>query len=71
MEAIQTLRDTSMLNGEHSAHSMIEAMDTQVMIVDEEVNTEEGTHTFTFDKKRQRLYAFLPKSCRMTIYKET
>jgi len=60
-----------MLNGEHSARSMIEAMDTQVMIVDEKVNTEEGVHTFAFDNKRQRLYAFLPKSCRAIIYKET
>jgi len=49
---------------------VIEVIDTEKLVVDEKVNTEEGTHTFTFDKKRQRLYAFLPKSCRMTIYKE-
>jgi len=50
---------------------VIEVIDTGKLVVDERVNTEEGAHTFTFDKKRQRLYAFLPKSCRMTIYKET
>jgi len=50
---------------------VVEVIDTQKMIVDEKVNTEEGAHTFTFDRKRQRLYAFLPKSCRVTIYKET
>jgi len=50
---------------------VIEVIDTEKLVADEKVNTEEGTHTFTFDKKRQRLYAFLPKSCRMTIYKET
>jgi YVTN family beta-propeller protein len=50
---------------------VIEVIDTQKLVVDEKVTTEEGSHTFTFDKKRQRLYAFLPKSCRVTIYKET
>jgi len=50
---------------------MIEVIDTRKLVVDEKVNTEEGAHTFTFDRKRQRLYAFLPKSCRAAIYKET
>lgn len=50
---------------------IIEVVDTQKLVVAERVNTEEGTHTFTFDKKRQRLYAFLPESCRAIVYKET
>jgi len=50
---------------------VIEVINTQKLTVDEKVCTEEGAHTFTFDKKRKRLYAFLPKSGRMTIYKET
>jgi len=50
---------------------VIEVIDTEKLVVDEKVNTEEGAHTFTFDKKRQRLYAFLPKSCNMAVYKET
>jgi len=49
---------------------VIEVMDTQRLVVDERVSTEEGAHTLTFDKKRQRLYAFLPKSCRAAVYKE-
>jgi DNA-binding beta-propeller fold protein YncE len=49
---------------------VIEAIDTQKMIVNEKINTEEGAHTFTFDRKRQRLYAFLPKSCRAAVYRE-
>jgi DNA-binding beta-propeller fold protein YncE len=50
---------------------IIEVMDTRKLVIDEQVKTEEGAHTFTFDEKRQRLYAFLPKSCRLNIYKET
>jgi len=50
---------------------VIEVINTQKLIVEEKVGTEEGTHTFTFDNKRQRLYAFLPKSCNMAVYKET
>lgn len=49
---------------------VIEVIDTKKLIVDEKITTEEGAHTFTFDRKRQRLYAFLPKSCRMGIYEE-
>ncbi len=50
---------------------VIEVIDTEKLIVDERVITEEGAHTLTFDKKRQRLYAFLPKSCRTALYEET
>ena len=50
---------------------VIEVIDTHKLIVDERVKTEGGTHTITFDRIRQRLYAFLPKSCRASIYKET
>ncbi len=49
----------------------IEVIDTHKLVVDERVTTEEGAHTFTFDRIRQRLYVFLPKSCRASIYKET
>lgn len=27
-------------------------------------------HTFAFDEERQRLYVFIPKNCRVAIYKE-
>jgi len=49
---------------------VIEVIDTEKLVVDEKVNTEEGVHTFAFDNKRQRLYAFLPRSCRAAIYEE-
>jgi len=49
---------------------LIEVIDTRKMMVVERVNTEEDAHTFTFDRKRQRLYAFLPKSCSAAIYEE-
>jgi len=50
---------------------VIEVINTRKMVVDERIKTEEGARTFTFDRIRQRLYAFLPKSCRASIYKET
>lgn len=50
---------------------IIEVIDTLRLALEERIDTEEGTHTFAFDTKRQRLYAFLPKSCRMSVYKET
>ena len=50
---------------------VIEVIDTRKMVVDERVKTEEGAHTFTFDRIRQRLYAFLPNSCRVAVYQET
>jgi DNA-binding beta-propeller fold protein YncE len=50
---------------------VIEIIDTEKLRVTEKVITEEGAHTFTFDRKRQKLYAFLPKSCRASVYNET
>lgn len=49
---------------------LIDVIDTDELVVDERIVTEEGTHTFTFDQKRQKLYAFLPRSCRAAVYKE-
>jgi DNA-binding beta-propeller fold protein YncE len=49
---------------------VIEVIDTRKLVIDKRVKTEEGAHTFTFDEKRQRLYAFLPKSCVTNIFKE-
>jgi len=47
---------------------LIEVIDTQELDVKERITTEEGAHTFTFDQKRQKLYVFLPKSCRTAVY---
>lgn len=49
---------------------VIEVIDTKSMKIIEKVVTEEGAHTLTFDQLRQRLYAFLPQSCSVQVYKE-
>jgi len=49
---------------------VIDVIDTKTMALTEEVHTEEGAHTLAFDNVRQRLYVFLPKSCRAAIYEE-
>jgi hypothetical protein len=46
-------------------------IDIYKMTLVEEIPTEEGAHTFAFDNAHQRLYAFLPLSCRAAVYKET
>ena len=50
---------------------VIDVIDIHKMTLVEEIHTEEGAHTFAFDNARQRLYAFLPHSCRAAVYKET
>ncbi len=49
---------------------LIEVIDTRELTVKEKVETEESAHTFAFDRVRQRLYAFLPQSCRVSVYEE-
>jgi hypothetical protein len=36
----------------------------------EEIPTDEGAKTFTFDEQRQRLYLFLPRRCQAVVYDE-
>ncbi|MFI5419480.1 MAG: YncE family protein [Nitrososphaerales archaeon] len=50
---------------------VIQVIDTRTSKIIQELKTEEGAHTFAFDNFRQRLYAFLPRSCLASIYKET
>ena len=50
---------------------VIDVIDIYKMTLVEEIPTEEGAHTFAFDNAHQRLYAFLPLSCRAAVYKET
>jgi DNA-binding beta-propeller fold protein YncE len=50
---------------------VIDVIDTDKMTLAEEIHTEQGAHTFAFDNIRQQLYAFLPHSCRVAVYKET
>ena len=41
------------------------------MKIVQQVKTEEGAGTFAFDRSRQRLYVFLPKTCRAAVYVES
>ena len=50
---------------------VVDVVDTERMAVVQEIATEAGTHTTAFDRTRQRLYAFLPGSCRATMYEES
>jgi hypothetical protein len=40
------------------------------MTLEEEIMTERGAHTTAFDPDRQRLYVFLPATCRIAVYDE-
>ncbi len=53
------------------APGVVQVLDTQTMTLVEEIATEDGAHTLTFDEDRQRLYVFLPRSCRAAVYEET
>jgi len=49
---------------------IVEVIDIRAGGVVERLETEEGAHTFAFDQVRQRLYTFLPKTCRARVYEE-
>src|SRR5258706_8170389 len=49
---------------------VVAIVNTRTMTVDEEVKTEVGAHTTAYDDARQRLYVFLPTSCRAAVYDE-
>ncbi len=49
---------------------VVDVIDTLELVVDEQIRTEEGAHTVAFDPARQRLYIFLPGSCRASVYEE-
>jgi DNA-binding beta-propeller fold protein YncE len=48
----------------------VQVIDTRSMAASQEIATEDGAHTLTFDVQRQRLYVFLPQSCQATVYEE-
>lgn len=50
---------------------LIASIDLVEMRVVQEIKTEEGAGTLAFDQSRQRLYSFLPKSCRAAAYIES
>lgn len=50
---------------------LIQVIDTKTMTHVEEIRTEKGAHTLTFDVSRQLLYVFLPQSSRAAVFAET
>ncbi len=49
---------------------VVDVINTQTMTLEEEISTERGAHTTAFDPARQRLYVFLPATCRVAVYDE-
>ncbi len=49
---------------------VIDVVDAEELVINEEIKTEQGAHSLTFDRNRQRLYVFLPESCRAAVYNE-
>lgn len=50
---------------------ILAVIDTRAMAIGQEIATEAGAHTTAFDRTRQRLYVFLPGSCRAAVYEES
>jgi DNA-binding beta-propeller fold protein YncE len=49
---------------------VVDVVDTQAMVVVQQIETERDAHTTAFDAARQRLYVFLPSSCRANVYEQ-
>jgi DNA-binding beta-propeller fold protein YncE len=49
---------------------VVDVINSQTMSLEEESATERGAHTTAFDPERQRLYVFLPATCRVAVYDE-
>ena len=47
---------------------VIDVIDCRANAVVDQITTEAGAHTTAFDRVRQRLYAFLPRTSRMAVY---
>jgi DNA-binding beta-propeller fold protein YncE len=50
---------------------VIDVLDCRELVLADRVTTEPGAHTAAYDPRRQRLYVFLPGSCRAAIFSET
>jgi DNA-binding beta-propeller fold protein YncE len=50
---------------------LLVTIDLVEMKIVNQIKTEEGAGTFAFDRGRQRLYMFLPKTCRVAVYIES
>ena len=49
---------------------VIDVLETRSLTPVEMVTTEEGAHTTAFDRRRGRLYAFLPRTSRAAVYED-
>jgi hypothetical protein len=50
---------------------VIDVVSVRSLSTKEVVATEAGAHTFALDRKRSKLYAFLPRSHRAAVYSDT
>jgi DNA-binding beta-propeller fold protein YncE len=50
---------------------VVDVIDCRRLVLAGRVTTEPGAHTTAYDRRRQRLYVFLPGSCRAVIFVET
>jgi DNA-binding beta-propeller fold protein YncE len=70
-DAIWYNPDQSLLYVAIGQPGVLDVVDTRAMTVVQEITTEAGAHTTAFDRVRQRLYVFLPGSCRAIVYEES
>jgi DNA-binding beta-propeller fold protein YncE len=52
------------------ASGVLELINTRTMVVEQQVTTEQGAGTTAYVEQRQRLYVFLPQTCRVAVYDE-
>src|SRR5262249_54396356 len=50
---------------------VIDVIDTATMRRDQTVPTEAGAHTLALDRKRSKVYAFLPQSHRAAVFQDS
>ena len=50
---------------------VVDVIDCRRLVLADRVTTEPGAHTTAYDRRRQRLYVFLPGSCRAAVFSET
>jgi len=53
-----------------AAPGVVDVVDTQALVVAQQVETERNAHTTAFDADHQWLSVFLPNSCRAAVYEE-
>jgi hypothetical protein len=54
----------------NGALGVLELINIRTMAVEQQVPTEQGAGTTAYDEQRQRLYVFLPQTCRIAVYDE-